>query len=309
MKTLVLHLNRFQPPPRSLPESWRARLGRIESLGLDGTLMTWDEVVRLSPALVGLRELQLGSNEISSLVQSAEGKGEILPNLATLSLEDNNLSSWSDLVTALARLPALESLNLNRNQFRDIPAAPLSAATPKLKSLKDLHLRENQLSDWVALENLSSWLDNGGLEALHISKLPSSDDFDEHKDVLPSTSTAADSACEGAQSLLSKFEYRDFRALAIALLPTLRVLDKTEITAKERKDAELFVYSRFRDGDVSIIYGHTSQGREEGVELSTEVKVALFPRYLELAKLYGDGEDAVGVKGAGKVKRKGKARR
>lgn len=244
----------------------------MQDLRLDATLMTWPEMVRLSPALKSLKHLQLGSNELSTL-QTDGGQGAILPHVTSLSLEDNRLSSWLDTVAALARLPSLTTLNLNHNSFTTIPFVP--EGSPKYSRLKELHLRANKIDSWDSLEHLSQWCSS--LEALHITTLSDEDD---------------DGPAAGKRSsddLLSRYEYRDFRAILIARLPTLRILDKTEITPKERKDAELFVYTRFRQGDPSIIYGSQSQsGVEESVELSLEQKVALFPRFLELAKVFDE---------------------
>lgn len=267
LKTLLLHFNRLQTPPPEVPESWRSRLGRIEDLRLDGTFMQWDEVLRLAPALEGLQHLQLGSNNIASLSTSCVGASEVavFPNLASLTLEDNVLSSWEDIVRALSSLPALETLNLNRNSLTSIP--PPTTSSHKLSQLKELHLRGNRIQSWSSLEHIPQWIGHRrGLEALQISTV-----LDEGE-AEPSDS-----------GLLSNYEYRDFRAITIARLSSLTVLDKTEITPKERKDAELFVFSRFRDGDASIIEGSRTG---EKLMLSSEEKAARFPRYFELAKRF-----------------------
>ncbi|SOV02577.1 related to PAC2 - microtubule effector required for tubulin heterodimer formation [Ustilago sp. UG-2017a] len=288
LRTLWLHFNRLQSPPEPIPETWQQRLGHIQDLRLDGTLMQWEEVLRLAPALASLKHLSLGSNEIKALhlaKASSPVQGVVLPSLTSLSLEDNLITFWPDLVAALSRLPALQSLNLNHNQLADIPGAPPSAS--KLQALTELHIRDNHLESWPSLKNISSWLSHSqGLDALHISTLQDEESLrDEER-------TSIDEARTTKQvGLIGNYEYRDFRAIAIARLPTLKVLDKTEITAKERKDAELFVYTRFRDGDAYIIDGG-SASQESKLDLSNEEKVARFPRYLELAKLF-DGDESL----------------
>ncbi|SNX82762.1 related to PAC2 - microtubule effector required for tubulin heterodimer formation [Melanopsichium pennsylvanicum] len=290
LKTLLLHFNRFQSPPKKVPQTWIARLRHVQDLRLDETLMQWEELVRLAPALDGLLHLQLGYNGISRLVTSSiDGTGSeemaaILPSLVSLSLEGNAIESWPGLVAALSSLPSLESLNLNRNRVVAIPAATPSSR--KLSKLKELHLRDNQIESWSTLEHIAQWLGrNEGLEALHVSTICDEDD--------PQKSSTA-----GPSGLLSMYEYRDFRAITIARLPSLKILDKTEITFKERKDAELFVYTRFHEGDAYIINGNTSASgkpilhdSEEKLNLTTEEKSSRFPRYLELAKLF-DGDDS-----------------
>ena len=281
LQTLLLQFNRLQAPPEQVPESWRTRLSHVQDLRLDGALISWEEVMRLAPALSGLRHLQLGSNQITALNKQDRDEvgAALLPSLTSLSLEDNHISSWPDLIAALGCLASLESLNLNRNRIATIPTAPASA--PKLPRLRELHLRSNQLDSWSSLEHIVQWLGHeDGLSALHISTVLDEGD--------PSSSPGA----AAAGGLLGRYEYRDFRAIAIARLPSLTVLDKTEITPKQRRDAELFVYTRFRDGDAHIINGTAPHDSDEKLVLSLEETVARFPRFLELAKLF-DGEDAM----------------
>ncbi len=135
------------------------------------------------------------------------------------------------------------------------------------------------MRSWSSLEHIPGWLGaETRLEALHISTLQDDDEA--------SSSTKAN---ETKDDLLSRYEYRDFRALAIARLATPHVLDKTEITPKERRDAELFTYTRIRDGDAYILRGGLSRlGTEEKLPLSEPEKVAIFPRFLELGKAFGE---------------------
>ncbi|KAJ9477351.1 Protein PAC2 [Pseudozyma hubeiensis] len=300
LKTLLLHFNRLQSPPEEIPVSWGERLGHIQDLRLDGTLMQWSEVVRLEPALKGLRSLHIGSNEIVTLVGGGVTAGnkdevEIFPSLTSLSLEDNGLESWPDLVAALSALPSLETLILDRNRITHIPPATATSAIPKLSKLKELHLRGNRIDAWSSLENIAHWLGPAtSLEALHISDVPLEED------------AAPSHPKDPEPDLLSQYEYRDFRALAIARLPTLKILDKTEITPKERRDAELFVYTRFREADAYIIQGGISrQGTHDRLDLSNQEKAERFPRFLELAKVF-DGEDAFSVSSDGVQGERGK---
>ncbi|GAC96860.1 hypothetical protein PHSY_004444 [Pseudozyma hubeiensis SY62] len=303
LKTLLLHFNRLQSPPEEIPPSWGERLGHIQDLRLDGTLMQWSEVVRLAPAFRGLRSLHIGSNEIVTLAGSSvaagnQGGAEIFPSLTSLSLEDNGLESWPDIVAALSALPSLETLNLDRNRITHIPPATATSATPRLSRLKELHLRGNGIDAWSSLENLAHWLGpSTSLEALHISDVPL------EEDATPSHPIESDN------DLLSQYEYRDFRALAIARLPTLKTLDKTEITPKERRDAELFVYTRFRESDAYIIQGGVSrQGTHDRLDLSNQEKAERFPRFIELAKVF-DGEEAFSIPSDGAQGEGGKSDR
>ncbi|PWZ03381.1 RNI-like protein [Testicularia cyperi] len=279
LDTLLLHLNRLSPPTSPIPESWAQRFESLRDLRLDGTLISWSEMLSLAPALSNLEHLQLGSNEISNLHSSTAAvliEFQPFPRLTSLSLEDNQIESFEEVARATSVLRSLETLNLIGNRLSHIPAAPADAIIhPKLR---ELHLSSNPIASWSDLEHLDTWMhgrDKGGLKALHIKSLDEHDFGDREDD-----------ATHSARSpLLARYEYRDFRAIAIARLPQLRVLDHTDVSAKERSDAELFVYSRFRDNDSTVIHGRlvSAEAKGDSKTLSFSQKLLLFPRYAELA--------------------------
>lgn len=208
LQTLLLHFTRLALPAEPVPAIWSERFASVRDLRLDGTMMTWADMLRLAPAFPNLHNLQLGSNQIARL-SPFEHRGSILPSLTSLSLEGNLLVSWNDIAAALSPLTALESLKLTYNRIRDIPVAVPSS--PKLSSLNEIYLAENSIESWSSLENIGAWIGNGsgrkGLERLHIT---------------PAEPTVS-------SPLLSRYEYRDFRAVAIARLPHLNVLDHSTL--------------------------------------------------------------------------------
>lgn len=60
----------------------------------------------LSPSLPALKELQLGSNLLSSLAPPPHPPTDPFPALESLNLHANLLNSWPDLVASLAPLPS-----------------------------------------------------------------------------------------------------------------------------------------------------------------------------------------------------------
>lgn len=69
--------------------------------------------------------------------------------MQVVSLDDNNISSWSEVVAALGALPSLRVLNLSQNPLPSL-ALPGSPAAPSeaFPALRALYLASCQLASW-----------------------------------------------------------------------------------------------------------------------------------------------------------------
>lgn len=130
----------------------------IEFLGFE---KIWKIITNLS----NMRELSLARMDICDVCQ--EGViSKLLPSLSNLSLEDNLLFDWQQIMLLAAQLPGLRSLSLSGNRFRDLDSKlperifdfrlnrPSSLLlSPSLKNITTLVLVNSNLT-WRSLSPL-----------------------------------------------------------------------------------------------------------------------------------------------------------
>ncbi|KAK4705944.1 tubulin-specific chaperone E, partial [Phenoliferia sp. Uapishka_3] len=200
LRTLTLNSNRFRilDLPTFLPS-----FSRLIELQLNKTLVTWAEVLLLSPSLPSLVVLQLGTNNIADLATPISAPLDTFLNLETLNLAENLLSRWDEITSALASLPRLSRLILSSNAITSL----VHTTSPTLNTLRHLSLSQNAITSWKDINALAS-----------IPKLDSL----------------------AAQGLGLEGEVR---MGIIARLGQLVEIDGSMITPVEREDAELFYLS------------------------------------------------------------------
>ncbi|KIY50756.1 RNI-like protein [Fistulina hepatica ATCC 64428] len=181
----------------------------LQSLHLNDTMMTWSEVQQVAARISSLRELQFGYNDLESLSLPPPNV-HVNDGLQSLYLDSNQLADWEDLCRCLRVYPSLERLNLSSNAVKVIHHATHSKAA--FTSLKHLFLSHNKLASWPSIDALAACCAN--LESLTLTGNTLSSRDDE--------------------------EGRHSRQLTIAKIPTLRLLDGSAITTKERNDSERF---------------------------------------------------------------------
>ncbi|CAE6437024.1 unnamed protein product [Rhizoctonia solani] len=205
-------------------------------------MINWAEACEVLVYLPNLQDLQLGHNQLEHLRPSSRiSTLEALPNLTTLNLDSNSLGDWVSNMVSCSLIPQLHNLMIPFNTITVIPCRVDTTATkePTL-SLHYLAISDNPISNWGDVDSLVTWFPE--LHELSISLEP-----------------LASGIPPGAS-----------RNFVIARLPHLAKLNGTEVTGRERIDAELFYLSWIgRDGQLS--------------EADTE---ALNPRWKELAIKY-----------------------
>ncbi|PWN89833.1 hypothetical protein FA10DRAFT_266381 [Acaromyces ingoldii] len=214
LDTLVLHFNRFAELVEDSDDSIQSgAFASVKDLRLDGCVIDWEQVARLSWHFPNLEVLQLGSNRINHL--GGRPDVPVFPRLRMLNLEGNELHEWSELAHSLGTLPNLDRLILSSNKISSI-GAPEPETGKLFVTLRHVSLVDNPIASWSDLENLDRWV-AGGIQSLSIGG-----------DSCPLTS--------GVDS-------KDLRPLAIARLGRLEHLNGAEIKPVERRDAELFYLS------------------------------------------------------------------
>ncbi|GJJ13107.1 hypothetical protein Clacol_007357 [Clathrus columnatus] len=135
----------------------------IKELRLNGSSIAWSEVLQLLPYFSSLCHLELGYNQMQTVIPS---DGDI-PNLTTLNLEHNALTEWKNVMQSLSMFTSLERLILSGNPLGDITLNPDESHT---LSIKHLSLKSTGLTSWSSMDALSSWLPR--LQALNVGSNP-----------------------------------------------------------------------------------------------------------------------------------------
>ncbi|KAA1095714.1 hypothetical protein PGTUg99_025952 [Puccinia graminis f. sp. tritici] len=101
LKTLVLSSNRFQFIPEIL-----SGLCAIEILYLDSTLLTWKQSLKVASQIKALAELSLSNCRIGHFgLDNVPTHEPSFENLSVLTLDENGLGNWQDLMLNLKLFP------------------------------------------------------------------------------------------------------------------------------------------------------------------------------------------------------------
>lgn len=180
--------------------------------------------MRLEPSLSTLESLEFSFNQVTSLVIPSNPADEVddtskrapFPNLHHLRLDSNAFSSWADL-DPISCFTALQTLSLTYNDLPSLPPPSSTTSSPFPSSLSSLSLSFNKIKTWSSIDVLGSLPLNGGKGLREVW-------------------VRGNGFVEGTPGGL-------VRSGLIARLRGLEVLEGSEVTPGERKDAELFYLS------------------------------------------------------------------
>lgn len=201
-----------------LDDNLSSAFAKVTTLGLEDTLLRWEEVAVISSGFPSLTSLTLTNNAFSKLGE------DLLPTTITeLVIEKNDFRSLEDL-RVLTKLPHLRQLRLKNNSILDINSAGSAAEEPLVfpESLADVDLAHNAIDNWRFIDGLHSAFP--GLTSLRISSNPLYHDLH-----------AAD-----GKALTPDDGYM----LTIARLGRLQTMNFSTISAKERLNAETYYFSQ-----------------------------------------------------------------
>ncbi|KAI9770510.1 MAG: hypothetical protein M1835_006543 [Candelina submexicana] len=223
LKTLKLNGNRFNQLVCNSRLCGQDRpsdstFDRIKELGLDETLLTWEEIDSVASRFQSLATLSLSSNGLASL-----GTHQIPRTITTLKLEFNGFTSISALL-ALASLPNLQQLYLGHNSIADIQDKKERIQYSDVKfprSLFHVDLSFNAIHSWECVDGLQDAFP--GLTALRI----------EHNQLF-------DLEFLGKKQSQGPEERH---MLVVARLANLKTLNFSSVTPQERANAELYYLS------------------------------------------------------------------
>lgn len=132
-------------------------LSQLTSLHLNKTLITWSEILYLSPSLSSLEGLQLGFNQITSLTTSRTTMTTevYFPKLHVLNLDSNLLTNFLEVLSAVEHFPSLVTLILSSNKFTSIEGHTSTTTSAGSSNIRYLNLSDNLLESWEDLDHLS----------------------------------------------------------------------------------------------------------------------------------------------------------
>ncbi|XP_025104248.1 tubulin-specific chaperone E-like isoform X2 [Pomacea canaliculata] len=249
LQSLFLSENKLHAPTYSTDvlKAFKA----VRNLYLNKMSSSWHEVLQCCSLFPILETLYVSANAMQML----EEPQCCLQQLTTLSLENNNISSW-DEVMKLGKLQQLETLVITDNPieriyFPDVPYRKKSQLFPKLKHL---YITLNKISDWASINELNK-LQN--LEDLGFGSLP-------HL---------------GAAETV--------REIVIAKIGNLTRFNRTDVNEQERKGAEIDYLKKF--GPDWLKAGGNQDSSKDNPDIEFQ---AQHPRFCHLVSKWGAPENS-----------------
>ncbi|PFH54254.1 hypothetical protein AMATHDRAFT_135907 [Amanita thiersii Skay4041] len=219
LQRLALNRTRLLPPADFILMS--KAFSKLLELQLNCTLTTWPDMVTVISMMPSLQLVEMGHNRLSRL----PGTDKLVHNasIQVFNLDSNLCNNWTNLVQSFRHYPSyvlystFRGLLLASNGIESIPM-PADTDQP-LFAIKHLALSSNHIRTWRDIDALPFWCPN--LESLTLVDNP-----------------------------LSIVMESSFRPLVIAKIASLKLLDGSLISDKERDDSELF-YLSYIDRDRS----------------------------------------------------------
>lgn len=233
----------------------------IKDLGLEETLMSWEELCHVGTKFPALATLTADANQLLSL--PATPLSTLSSTLVSLNLEFNEFSSLADLAS-LSELKALRNLHLKGNNIASISPADAPGAQPPVfpSTLQYLDISYNRVASWSFVDDLPACFP--GLTHLRFTHNPIYDN--------PDPAFALTQASSSANKTASTEEAY---MITVGRLGCLVALNFGTITVDDRQDAEMFYLARI---------GKHLAAVPESEEASV---LAQHKRYAELVELHG----------------------
>lgn len=243
LNTLTLSNNRLAPHPN--PSSLIPNLGHVNHLVLNAMLPrhSWPDLLGCAVMFPMLHTLQVAYNNLQILGPVPAGALELLE---VLDVGANPLTAWSE-VLHLSALPRLRELNVNNCELPCVVFPDTPGGSPPFPHLHSLYIANNPLDNWRSVCQLSKL---PSLRNLALGFLVKPDDY--------------------------------FPEFTYAIIRSLTMLNRTEVTRKEKRDYELFYLKTFS----AEYYEAGGADDPDEAKLSQEF-VERHPTYLQLVREVG----------------------
>jgi tubulin-specific chaperone E len=247
------------------PNSAREAFASVREIALDETLLGWESICHISNCFESMAILHASTNQLSRLPPLAATT--LTETLTTLYLEYNDFTALSD-IACLGQLTSLKNMHLKGNNISAITTDTVQGAPVFSKTLTHLDISYNKVSNWAFVDALPDSFP--GLHSLRLAHNPVYEDPGFEK----SSITAAAAGSAGPKTTVTEEAYM----ITVARLACLQTLNFSSVTPADRINAEMFYLSRI--------------GRQlASVPESPEAEAAVTSqhrRYRELCELYDE---------------------
>ncbi|KAM8834963.1 alpha-tectorin [Synchiropus picturatus] len=233
---------------------------RVRRLVLINTHVTWETVHMLTQNTPELTELFLCLNGFNTVLESSKS----CPSLRLLQITDNQLQDWSEVRKFGLMYPSLHTLVLANNCLDCVGDSPemLQRLFPNLQSI---NLNNSGLSKWRDIERLSFFPKLQNVKARGIP-------------------------------LLQRYTSQERHSLLLAQLPSVVMLNGTEVLDGEREDAERFFIRFYQDCPEKELPERYHSLVSKYGQLAPLVEVDLRPRSTMVDVRFGDRVEPVSLR-------------
>ncbi|RYP76152.1 hypothetical protein DL771_001976 [Monosporascus sp. 5C6A] len=253
LRALRLNGNRFQGILEdSGLDGAESSFTKGESLALEETLMTWEEMCHVATRFPVLSTLTASINQLSFLPETP--LSTLSSTLTSLYLELNDFTSISD-IASLAGLKSLRNLHLKGNNISTLTKEASDTLPAFPHSLQYVDISYNQVSTWSFVDELPTCFP--GLVSLRFAHNPIYDNPD------PDFPGQSKNATEEAYMF------------TVGRLAKLKALNFGNISKDDRQNAEMFYLARIGKHLAAV-----PESQEHEV-------IKQHKRYAELCELYG----------------------
>ncbi|KAJ3131151.1 hypothetical protein HK100_006730 [Physocladia obscura] len=273
----------------------------LKILALISTLMPWDEMEALAPHMPNLTALHFGLNKLASFGKkyttieysadfgsNAQTYSPLFPNLETLNVEDNQLTSWSELTNFVKQnTPSLVILNVGNNVITSISPAK----DDEFRHLKFLNVSKNKINTYMSIHAMNSF---SKLVDIRVKDNPV---FDLQPPTTVSSFGGSAASADGV--VLSHCSTADE---TISRLSKATRINGGVVSERDRSDAEMYYLNKVATwiyylratatAAISAVAKSTSDNNASSgvnhLESKIDALVTEFhPRYHELVRIYG----------------------
>lgn len=248
----------------------REAFKEVKELALDETLLRWDGICHVAHCFESLATLHASTNQLS-LLSPSFGIKPAPETLTTVYLEFNDFTALSDLA-CLAQLASLKNLHLKGNNISTVTIDAPHDTPVFSHTLTHLDISYNKISSWSFVDALPDSFP--GLNSLRLAHNPVYEDPGFDKSSASSAPAAGAAAAAGSKATVTEEAYM----ITVGRLACLQALNFSAVTPTDRTNAEMFYLSRI---------GRQLSSVPDSPEAEAIV-TAQHRRYAELCELYDE---------------------